>query len=409
MGKLQVEIEPEAVGLDASRLQRIDRHFSRYVDDGRLPGWLCLVSRHGRVAHLSTYGYADREAGRPVEVDSIWRMFSMTKPITSVAAMMLYEEAAFDLNDPVHRWISSFGEMTVYKGGSHLDAATRPAGEPVRLWHLLTHTAGLTYGFHYAHPVDAMYREAGFEWGHPENRDLAACCELWASLPLLFEPGSEWNYSVATDVLARVVEVASGMDLEEFFRTRIFGPLDMVDAGFWVQPEQADRLAALYTARGRDRLASPIHSSAALHRPSMLSGGGGVLATARDYHRFTQMLLGRGELDGVRLLGPRTVDYMTKNHLPRGADLEAFGRRLFSETSYEGIGFGLGFSVVIDPAATKVISSVGEYAWGGAASTVFWIDPLEELTVIFLTQLLPSSAHPIRSELEQLVYQAIVD
>jgi CubicO group peptidase (beta-lactamase class C family) len=280
----------------------------------------------------------------------------------------------------------------------------------VRLWHLLTHTAGLTYGFHHAHPVDAMYRAAGFEWVAPEGHDLAQCCDLWAGLPLLFEPGSGWNYSVASDVLGRVVEVVSGQPLDRFFQERIFGPLGMTDTGFWVEEADAGELAALYSAGPGGR---PVRDDTlggrALRRPAGLAGGGGLVSTATDYHRFTQALLGGGELDGARLLGSRTLAYMARNHLPGGADLESFGRRLFAETTFDGVGYGLGFAVLLDPVANKVLSSPGELAWGGAASTFFWVDPAERLTAIFLTQLMPSSAYPLRSELRQRVYQALVD
>jgi CubicO group peptidase (beta-lactamase class C family) len=274
----------------------------------------------------------------------------------------------------------------------------------------LTHTAGLTYGFQYASPVDAMYRAAGFEWGTPPGADLAECCDLWADLPLLFQPGSEWSYSVATDVLGRVVEVVSGMPLDRFLAQRILGPLHMEDTGFHVPPEDADRLAALYTPDPRTGLAvqQDALGAAALTAPTFLSGGGGLVGSAADYHRFTEMLRRGGELDGVRLLGDRTVAYMTRNHLPGGADLEAFGRPLFSETTFDGIGFGLGFAVVEDPVENKVLGSAGEFMWGGAASTVFWVDPIEDITGLFLTQLLPSNTHPIRSQLKQLVYQALV-
>jgi CubicO group peptidase (beta-lactamase class C family) len=367
------------------------------------------VSRKARIAHLSTYGRRDLASGAPVEADTLWRMFSMTKPITSVAAMMLYEQGAFDLRDPIAKWIPAFASMRVYAGGPAAAPSTRPATEPVRVWHLLTHTAGLTYGFNHVHPVDEMYRNAGYEWGSPRGVDLAGAVDVWASLPLLFEPGAEWAYSVATDVLGRLVEVISGQSLDDFFAEHILGPLGMDEAAFWVPEAKAARLATLYGAHPTERTAVEINGSAALRPPDMLSGGGGLVATARDYHRFTQMLLNRGELDGVRILGPRTVDFMARNHLPGGVDLQAFGRPLFAETSYEGVGFGLGFSVSLDNAAAKLIGSAGEYAWGGAASTAFWVDPTEELTVVFLTQLLPSSTHPIRAQLKALVYQALVD
>ena len=291
---------------------------------------------------------------------------------------------------------------------------TVPAVEPVRVWHLLTHTAGLTYGFHRVHPVDAMYRAAGFEWSSPPGMDLAAACDAWSGLPLLFQPGAEWNYSVATDVLGRVVEVASGQSLDEFFAAQILGPLGMTDTSFWADAEAAPRLAALYFP-GPDGVAARLDAlgAAALAPPDMLSGGGGLVSTAADYDRFTQLLLSRpdspaGELDGVRLLSPRTVGYMARNHLPGGLDLETFGRPLYAESPFRGVGFGLGFAVVIDPVPGRVVGSAGELSWGGAASTAFWIDQAADLTVSFFTQLLPSSTHPIRPQLRQLVYQALV-
>jgi CubicO group peptidase (beta-lactamase class C family) len=407
---LEVEVEPGKVGFDAPRLRRIDRHFSRYVEDGRLPGWLLLVSRRGRIVHLATCGRRDLEADLPVELDTRFRVYSMTKPVTAVAAMQLYEEGAFALKDPVAAFIPSFAEPSVYCDGPASGPRTRPATRPVLLWHLLTHTAGLTYGFHHAHPVDAMYRAAEFELAPPDGRDLAECCDIWAGMPLLFEPGSEWNYSVASDILGRVVEVVSGQPLDRFFADRIFSPLGMGDTGFWVEGEAAGKLAALY-ATGAEGL--PVRfdelGRQALRRPSCLAGGGGLVSTAADYHRFTQALLRGGELDGARLLGSRTLAYMARNHLPGGADLESFGRRLFAETTFDGVGYGLGFAVLLDPVANKVLSSPGELSWGGMASTFFWVDPAEQLTAIFMTQLMPSAAYPLRSELRQLVYQALID
>lgn len=411
MADIKIDVDAREAGFDAERLRRIDTHFAKYVDDGRLPGWLIAVARGGQIVHLSTYGQRDLESGAPVEVDTLWRIYSMTKPITSVAAMMLYEEGAFELKDPIHRWIPSFKDAQVYKQGSTLNFVTVPMTEPIRIWHLLTHTSGLTYGFHHAHPVDAMYRNAGYEWGAPAGKDLAGVCDDWASLPLLFQPGSEWNYGVSTDVLGRVVEVASGMPLDEFFRTRIFEPLGMNDTAFQVREADRERIGGLYVRNPADGKAMrfDLMGDAALSKPSWFSGGGGLVSSAHDYHRFAQMLLRGGELDGVRLLGTRTVEYMTENHLPGGASLEEFGRPLFSETTFAGMGFGLGFSVLENAAENKVLGSPGEFAWGGAASTAFWVDPVEDLTVLFFTQLLPSSTYPIRTQLKPLVYQALVD
>ena len=413
--ELTIEADPAEVRLDPERLARIDAHFRQYVDDGRLPGWLITIRRHGRLAYVATCGSRDTEADLPVTYDTLWRIYSMTKPVTSVAAMMLYEEGKLELTDPVSTFIPSFAGMRVFTGGSDLKQVTVPVTEPVRVWHLLTHTSGLTYGFHRVHPVDAMYRAAGYEWGSPPGADLAQACDTWASMPLLFQPGTDWNYSHSTDVLGRVVEVASGQSLDEFFADRIFGPLGMTDTAFWAGPDTASRLAALYRP-GPGGKATRLDElgQGALEKPAMLSGGGGLVSTAADYDRFTQMLLGRpdspaGELDGVRLLSPRTVGYMGSNHLPGGLDLETFGRALFAEAPFRGVGFGLGFAVVLDPVPGKVICSPGELSWGGAASTAFWVDPAAGLTVSFFTQLLPSSTWPIRPQLRQLVYQALTD
>ncbi len=397
-------------GFDPARLARVDEHFQRYVDDGRLPGFQVLIDRHGETAHETVYGCRDVAGQVPFAPNTLVRLFSMTKPITSVAAMMLYERGAFELKDEVSRFIPSFGESRVYREGGATKPVTEPLTEPMRIWHLLTHTSGLTYGFHQQHVTDALYRQAGYEWGVPDGFDLAAACDGWAGLPLAFQPGAEWNYGVSTDVLGRVVEVASGMPLDEFFRTEIFEPLGMTDTSFSVPVGSRDRCASLYLGQGPagPAFASPVD----LNPPtglSLLSGGGGLWGTAADYMKFCNMLLGGGSTRGVRLLGDRTVSYMTSNHLPGNADLEEFGRPLFAETMFAGVGFGLGFSVVIDPVANKVVSSVGDFAWGGAASTAFWCDPVEDLAVVFLTQVLPSSTYPIRSQLKQLVYQALVD
>jgi len=411
MTGLEVRTDPAELGFDPARLARIDRHFGRYVDDGRLAGWLAVVARDGEVAHVAAAGARDSEAGLPVEADTLWRIYSMTKPITSVAAMMLWEEGAFELKDPVSRFLPAFADARVWTGGSAQAPVTGPLIEPMRMWHLLTHTAGLTYGFHHAHPVDTLYREAGFDFGGPPGLDLAACCERWAALPLLHQPGAEWNYSVATDVLGRVIEVISGQPLDAFLAERIFRPLGMTDTGFWADEPAARRLAQLYSRDPATGQLAPAAGMArgALRPPDVLSGGGGLVSSAADYLRFCWMLLGGGELDGVRLLGPRTVSFMARNHLPGGADLEAYGRELFAETTFAGIGFGLGFAVVLDPVANKVPSSPGELAWGGAASTAFWVDPAERLAVVLMTQLMPSSAYPLRSQLRQLVYSALVD
>ncbi|WP_346536214.1 serine hydrolase domain-containing protein [Micromonospora sp. DPT] len=403
--------DPDLIGFDPARLARIDQHFGRYVDDGRLAGWQIVVTRRGEIAHSSTYGMRDVEAGAPVERDTLWRIYSMTKPITSVAAMMLWEEGHFELNDPISRWLPEFADVRVFDKGSALKPYTVPAIEPIRVWHLLTHTSGLTYGFAQTSVVDALYRAAGYDLGVPAGLDLAGASAGMARLPLMFQPGTGWNYGVSTDVLGRLVEVVSGQSLDAFFTERILAPLGMTDTRWWVDEPDAKRLAALYTPHPGTGQAVRVDriGAAALNRPDCLSGGGGLVSTAADYHRFTQLLLRGGELGGVRLLAPRTVRYMTRNHLPGGGDLASFEPEGFAETVLDGIGFGLGFAVVQDPVPARVPSSVGEYYWGGLASTAFWVDPVEEVTALLFTQLMPSSTYPLRSQLRQLVYSALVD
>jgi CubicO group peptidase (beta-lactamase class C family) len=410
---LESPIDPAEVGFDASRLARIDRHLDRYVEAGLLPGWQLVIARDGEIAHAATSGLRDVEARLPVEPDTIWRIYSMTKPVASVAAMSLWEEGAFELKDPIARWLPAFADARVYRGGSDLAPRTEPLTEPIRMWHLLTHTSGLTYGFHRAHPVDALYRDAGFDWTFPPGLDLAACCDAWATLPLQFQPGTQWHYGVSTDVLGRVLEVIAGRPFDVVLRERVLDPLGMHETAFAAPEPELGRLAALYSpdpATGKalrnDRL-----GVLGTRPPSCLSGGGGLVSTAADYQRFVAMLAGRGALEGVRVLGPRTLALMTANQLPGGADLESFGGAglISTETTYDGVGFGLGFSVVEDPIAARYPASRGEFAWGGAASTAFWVDPLERMTVLFLTQLLPSSTHPLRSQLHQLTHQALID
>ena len=407
---MKTEVEPSEVGFDAARLRRLDRHFGAYVDDGRLAGWQLVVTRGGKVAHASTYGLRDREAGAPVEPDTLWRVYSMTKPITSVAAMTLWEEGRFQLTDEISRWLPEFADLRVYHKGSALAPHTTPAVEPIRVWHLLTHTAGLTYGFMNVSVVDALYRAAGYDLHPPPDADLATACRAWARLPLLFQPGHGWGYSVATDVLGRLVEIVSGQDLHQFIAERVLTPLGMTDARWWVDEADAHRLAALYQADPATGAATRAAGlgDRALAPPRLVSGGGGVVCTAADYHRFTQMLLRGGELDGVRVLGRRTVALMTRNHLPEGQDLQRLNAGGFAETVLDGVGFGLGFAVVLDPTPSRLPTSVGEYHWGGIASTAFWVDPAEEITAMWFTQLVPSSTYPLRPQLRQLVYSALI-
>ena len=414
---LRIGTDPAEVGVDGSRLQRLDRRLARWVDDGQLPGFLVTVARHGELVHVGRYGRRNVEDGLPVEEDTRWRIYSMTKPVTSVAAMMLYEEGAFELSDPISKWLPEFAEPRVYVAGSSMKPVTVPATEPIRVWHLLTHTSGLTYGFHHAHPVDAMYRAAGHEWGTPPGADSAEVCRQWASMPLVFQPGSDWNYGVSTDVLGRLVEVVSGQPLDEFFEQRIFAPLAMTDTSFGLrQDDDVDSLARLYLATpgqpggpSSGMMFNAPFDAAAHSKPAFLSGGGGLVSTAGDYLRFIELLRRGGSYDGGRLLGSRTIAHMVRNHLPGNQDLESFGRPLFAETPLRGVGFGLGFSMVIDPVRYAVVANAGDFSWGGAASTAFYVDPVEDVTVSFYTQLLPSSTLPIRNYLRALVNQALVD
>jgi len=408
---IEREVDPIRVGFDPRRLASIDAHYAQYVDDGRLAGWQVVVTRHGQVAHASTYGLRDKEAGLPVEPDTLWRIFSMTKPLTSVAAMMLWEEGRLELTDPISRWLPEFAAPRVYDKGSWSDPWTVPATEPIRVWHLLTHTSGMTYGFFNTSVVDTLYRQAGYDLMPPDSMDLAAASRGLAAFPLLFRPGTAWGYSVATDILGRLVEVVSGQSLDAFIAERILEPLGMTDTMWWADEADAGRLAALYGRHPSTGQAARLDTvgDVVLRKPEFLSGGAGLVSSAYDYHRFTQMLLDGGELDGIRLLGSRTVRFMTTNHLPGGADLAALSTGGFAETTFDGVGFGLGFAVVLDPRAAKVPSSVGTFYWGGAASTAFFVDPVERITALFFTQLMPSSAHPIRPQLRQLVYSALVD
>ena len=411
MSAIATTTDPAKVGLDADRLERITRHFDRYVDDGRLAGWLAVVARRGEVAYVGMGGHRDREAGLPMTADTVFRIYSMTKPITQVAIMRLWEEGRFELNDPIAPYLGCFEAPQVFVGGTAEHPETRPAIEPIRIWHLMTHMAGLTYGFQHEHTVDEIYRLAGYDFGSPGGADIAQACQDWAALPLLVDPGSSWTYSVATDVLGRLIEVLTGESLDVALRRLVLEPLGMEETSFSCPETAADRLAQLYIPDfGHGLAAVPVAEMGAyaLRQPTMLSGGGGLVSTAADYRRFTAMLLGGGEADGVRLLSPRTLAYMTRNHLPGGADLLAMAEDSFSETGYAGVGFGLGFAVVQDAAPSRVPTTEGSFSWGGAASTAFWVDPAEEMEVSFFTQLLPSGTHPIRSQLSQLVYQSIL-
>jgi CubicO group peptidase (beta-lactamase class C family) len=399
---------PEQVGLCRDRLSRIDRWRDGLVAAGKVAGATTLVFRRGQVAHLGSSGKADLARDMKMTPETIHRIYSMTKPLTSVAIMMLYEEGRFQLDDPISRTLPEFAGQLVCTGGARGKLETRPALRGITFRDLLTHTSGLTYGFMQSTLVDAMYRERGIDFGGAET-SLAEVVQALAALPLIAEPGTEWNYSVATDVLGHLVAVLSGQPFAEFLQERIIGPLGMVDTGFQVPEGQEARFAANY-ARGEDgslKLIDDPTTSRYLRPRRVHSGGGGLVSTAADYLRFCRMLLGKGELDGVRYLGRKTVELMMTNHL-RG-DMAAMGQPRWSESTAEGIGFGLGFSVTLDPARAQILGTPGECAWGGAASTAFWVDPAEEMAVILLTQLMPSSTWPLRRELRVLSYQAVID
>jgi CubicO group peptidase (beta-lactamase class C family) len=403
-----MDAKPEDVGLSSQRLARVNAWAQRWVDEGKLPGLITMVMRHGKVVHFNTCGYADRKRESRMAPDTIVRFYSMTKPLTSVAIMMLYEQGHFQLDDSIARFLPCFKEMRVAVGGMRGKLDTVPAERNITFRDLLTHTSGLTYGFMEATPVDAQYRDRGVDF-QTSDKSLGEVVELAASIPLIAQPGAEWNYSIATDVLGHLVAVISGMPFERYLRDNVTGPLGMVDTDFYVPSEKLRRFAANYTsgADGRLLLIDDPEKSIFGTQRQIASGGGGLVSTAPDYMRFCRMMLNKGELDGTRLLGRKTVELMTTNHL-RG-DMAEMGQPRFSESSYYGIGFGLGFSVTLDPAKAQILGSPGEYAWGGAASTAFWIDPAEDMAVIMLTQLMPSSTYPIRRELRVLTYQALVD
>lgn len=406
---MELEAAPEDVGLSSAQLEHLTRHLHAYVDDGRLPGTYCMVAREGKVAYLDTYGMADMENQKPVELDTVYRFFSMSKPVTSIGLMQLYEQGRVKLSDPVEKYIPAFADMRVVTGGSSQNPVTRPAATQMNLHHLLTHMSGLTYGFQYASVADALYRAAGFEFGQRLG-NTEETIDALASLPLMCDPGAEWNYSMSTDVVGRVIEVVSGQKLGEYLHDHVLAPLGMVDTGFHCPEKSHDRLASNYFPNPKTGLATLMDPAdkSPFGRPAQFEGGGGgLVSTMADYHRFCLMLMNGGTLDGQRIIGRKTLDFMTQNHLPGGGDLASSGTPLFSETPYDGVGFGLGFSVQLDPAQTQSIGSVGEFAWGGAASTAFWCDRAEDLHVIFLTQLTPSSYHPIRVELKQLIYGAL--
>src|SRR5215469_2262466 len=400
---------PKNLGFSPARLQRIDRFLKeQYVETRKLAGALVTIARRGETVHTAVAGLADRERKTPIRDDTIFRLYSMTKPITSVAFMMLVEEGLVALDDPVHRFIPSWRDLGVFVAGVPGAFQTRRAAAPMRIIDLLRHTSGLTYDFQARTNVDAAYRK--FKIGVIDSGvALERMIELLAQAPLEFSPGEAWNYSVSTDVLGYLVGLISGTPFEQFLRERILDPLEMVDTDFQVQADRRARLSACYSLdpQGNVVLQDDPADSRYLKQPAFVSGGGGLVGTAADYMKFCQMLLNGGTANGHRFLGPRTIALMTMNHLPGGKELIETSRSLFTEAAYAGLGFGLGFAVVLDRARTMTPGNVGEYFWGGAASTAFWIDPKDQIAAVLMTQLLPSSSYPIRHQLRTLVYSAL--
>ena len=408
------------LGFSKERLQRIERFVqTKYVEPGRIPCAQIAIARDGETVYEAVLGLADVERQVPLKDDAVFRIYSMTKPIASVALMTLVEEGLIALDDPVTRHIPAWRDLGVYAAGVG-PFMTTPLARPMQVVDLLRHTSGLTYGFQNRTNVDAAYRKlkVGETHGGP---DLEGFVGELAKVPLEFSPGEAWNYSVSTDVVGYLVQKVAGKPLGQVLQERIFDPLKMVDTGFFVREDQQDRFTACYSASPTgpmDLQAKPTGTltpnddpkkSPYLKPPKLESGGGGLVSTTADYLRFSNMLANGGELDGARILSPMTLRLMTSNHLPGGQDLTQMSRSLFSESTYAGIGFGLGFAVVFDPPKTLIPGSKGEFYWGGAASTAFWVDPVEHISVVFMTQLMPSSAWPIRRELRTLVYSALTE
>ncbi len=403
-----MNVDATAAGMDEARLERITEHFTRsYMEPGKLAGCQVLVSRHGHVAYQRNFGTLVAGDDRPVTDDSIWRIYSMTKPITSVALMSLYERGLFKLTDPVYRFLPEWRDQRVGMVNDDGSLQLVEPDRPVQMRDVLTHTAGLSYGWDPSHPVDKLYGETGIRG---ENVDLEGLAKLLGDLPLKFHPGTAWHYSLATDVCGRLVEVLGDRPFDAFLQEHIFDPLGMVDTGFTVPDSSVDRLTANH-ARQPDKslvVTDDPYDSIYRQQRTFLSGGGGLVSTMGDYARFCEMLWRGGELDGQRVLGAETLRFMTRNHLPGGAAMSDIAVGTLGDVGYEGIGFGLGFATTLDPVVAGVIGSAGDFYWGGAASTIFWVDPCQDLFVIFMVQLTPSGTFDFRSQLKALVYPTIV-
>jgi CubicO group peptidase (beta-lactamase class C family) len=411
-----MKVNPAGAGLAERQLNRITEHLQhQYIDAGRIAGCQVAVARHGQVGYFRSFGCRDLERALPVEEDTIWRIYSMTKPITGVALMSLYERGLFQLSDPVTRFLPEWRDLKVRERADDGSERLVEPARPMTVRDLLMHMSGLGVGG--GRTLQELLSANRSQAHVPGQRrgpaaTLTTMVTHYAGYPLEFHPGTHWLYTVSTDVCARLVEIMSGQRFDDYLRATIFEPLGMTDTGFWVPDDKADRFAACYRRDASKTLVlvDDPQRSGYRQQPSFLSGGGGLVSTTGDYLRFCQLLLGGGELDGVRILGRKTVELMTANHLPGGQDLQAFAvPDGYGEVGFAGMGFGLTVAVAKEPAATQVIGSPGEYMWGGAASTIFWVDPAEDLAVVFMTQLLPSGTFNFRGQLKTLVYPAIAD
>jgi len=410
-----MDAQSQWTGLDAQRLERIGEHLERnYIGPGKIAGCQVSVARHGHVAYFKSFGLMDLERSKPTRDDTIYRIYSMTKPITSVALMTLYEQGYFQLNDPVSRVAPSWKNHRVWVSGEGDDMVTEPPHRPITFRDVLCHTAGLTYGgglpgVGIQHPIDKVYRALKIR--SLDGADtMGEFMDKLARVPLRYQPGQAWMYSLATDVCGALVELISGKPLAQYLDEVIFQPLGMKDTSFTVAPDKIDRFAANYQ-RGPDKKLQLIDDPATSNftkDPGFKSGGGGLTGTSADYLRFCEMLRRGGELDGHRVLGPRTIAMMHMNHLPGGQELTKLALGGFSETAYDGVGFGLGFASSLDEVAAGGLGA-GDYYWGGAASTIFWVDPKEDLSVVFMTQLMPSGTFNFRGQLKSIVYPSIID
>ena len=410
-----LEAAPEDVGMSPAALANVARLVQRYVDLGRIPGGISVVVRRGKLVHFETYGSMDDEASKAMSPGAIFRIYSMTKPIASLGLMTLYEEGRFQLDDPASKYIPQFKDLRVMiAGGTADEYQTREPAREMTVRDLLMHTSGLVSpagGIVVStSAVAELYRRAGLSSSGGQGT-LAETIDKLGELPLKCDPGSEWNYGISTDVVGHLCEVISGQRFDDFLQERILRPLGMVDSGFTVPAASLERFTAnyRYVSEGRYELIdSPAESPYGRPR-TYLSGAAGMVSTAADYLRFIKMLANRGTLDGTRIIGARTLQLMAMNHLLDGRDLGSMNSQGPSETAREGIGFGLGFAVLLDPARAQIVGTPGEYYWGGAASTAFFVSPADDLAMLFLTQLMPSSSYPIRRELRQVIYGALED